>query len=91
MAKRGNKADSDERRDARLTEELPDSDPWGGLFENPDDWIGGYLAGDPPLRLAENWSVSRLSTSLAITGTTSPNSTLDGQRMSPQSDDGILE
>ncbi|MDP9473613.1 MAG: hypothetical protein M3Q71_23625 [Chloroflexota bacterium] len=55
MAKRGNKADSDERRDARLTEELPDSDPWGGLFENLDDWIGGYLAGDPPLRLAENW------------------------------------
>lgn len=30
-------------------------DPWGGLFENPDDWIAGYIAGNPPLRLAKNW------------------------------------
>lgn len=32
------------------------SDPSGGLFENPEDWIRGYLTGDPPLRLAENWT-----------------------------------
>ena len=30
-------------------------DPWGGLFENPQDWFRCALSGNPPLRLAENW------------------------------------
>jgi hypothetical protein len=30
-------------------------DPWGGLFENPEDWIRGYIGGDPPLRISRNW------------------------------------
>jgi hypothetical protein len=55
MAKRGTKAGSNRPLGAVRAEGPRDSDPWGGLFEKSDDWIRGYLVGDPPLRLAENW------------------------------------